>query len=415
MVFYKDEMHPPSWLDGAFLEKVLRKSENDPYLSVSECTFSPGSSAGDHIMSAILRATVKYQSREKPCEISLIIKTIPDEPGQRRDILLHHAPLFDTETVVYQNVVPEMERVLRTIGAKTEFGPRLLHSSKDPTLIMVFDDLTKRDYVTKSSQLNLHEAKIAYTKMARWHAASMFLADTVPAIKAPNKGHAIMAEYANAKWAACIAMLAKLCQNWPGYGIYSEYLEKFKKSFSKRILDIYTPQESDLFNVFNHGDFHFKNMMFKTLDGKTTDILLLDYQICAWGSPAIDIIYSLYTALSVETRDNHRDELIKFYHDELVSVLTKLGYQKKIPSLIELHVELLKCGPLEPFWAFTLLPHMLVPMSELTGIQKDIQNGVDLADVEMLRKIKLALFQHPKYTSVIKRYLPVFLYKGLLD
>lgn len=44
---------------------------------------------------------------------------------------------------------------------------------------MVFEDLTKRDYTMKYSQLNLHEAKIAFTKLARWHAASMFLADTV--------------------------------------------------------------------------------------------------------------------------------------------------------------------------------------------------------------------------------------------
>lgn len=84
-----------------------------------------------------------------------------------------------------------------------------------------------------------------------------------------------MAEFANAKWATSIALLARLSHSWPGYEIYGEHLEKYKKSFSEKILDIYTPQESNPFNVFNHGDFHFKNMMLKSFDGKTKDILLV--------------------------------------------------------------------------------------------------------------------------------------------
>lgn len=97
----------------------------------------------------------------------------------------------------------------------------------------------------------------------------------VPAIKAPNKGMLVMTEFANAKWTACIALLARLSHSWPGCGVYSEHLEKFKKSFAKRILDIYTPKDSNPFNVFNHGDFHFKNMMFNTFDGNTNDMLLV--------------------------------------------------------------------------------------------------------------------------------------------
>lgn len=47
---------------------------------------------------------------------------------------------------------------------------------------------------------------------------------------------------------------------------------------------------------------------------------------------------------STETRDNHREELIKFYHDSFVDTLNKLGFLKPIPSLLELNVELLKNG-----------------------------------------------------------------------
>lgn len=58
---------------------------------------------------------------------------------------------------------------------------------------------------------------------------------------------------------------------------------------------------------------------------------------------------------------------------------------------------------------------MMIPMTDIAEIQKDIQGGVDMTDVDKLKKIKLAMFQHPKYTEMVKRYLPVFLHKGLLD
>lgn len=119
MTFYKQEMHAPSWMDELFFEKVLRKSEKDPNLSVSACNLSPGSKAGDHIMSAVLRAVVQYQSHGKQCETSLIVKTLCD--GHIRS---HVEPLFETETIMYETVVPEMERLLRTVRADTEFGPR---------------------------------------------------------------------------------------------------------------------------------------------------------------------------------------------------------------------------------------------------------------------------------------------------
>ena len=167
-------------------------------------------------------------------------------------------------------------------------------------------------------------------------------------------------------WLGHIATLAKLCGGWPGFESYTERLENMKGFILTKLKEIYQVKPTNLFNVLNHGDMHSKNMMFKIEEGVTTDILLvfteivirfsllptnrqffqLDYQISFWGSPACDIIYSLYNTCSVETRDNHRDELIKFYHDELTATLNKFGYLKKMPTLLDLHVEIVKCGHL---------------------------------------------------------------------
>lgn len=47
-----------------------------------------------------------------------------------------------------------------------------------------------------------------------------------------------------------------------------------------------------------------------------------------------------------ETRAKHRPELIKLYHDAFVGTLTKLGFMKTPPSLLDLNMELLRNGAL---------------------------------------------------------------------
>ncbi|XP_058453439.1 uncharacterized protein LOC131431630 [Malaya genurostris] len=417
MAFNKDEMHAPTWLNDRFLEKALKQSENDSALVVTEYKIVPGSRPGDHYASIIFRASVSFKSRGKNNEISLIVKTIPEADGLKRD-LLKNGVVFKTETIMYTTVIPEMQRLFRSVGDETELGPRLLYASKEPHLVMIFEDLAKRNYGMKNNQLDLHDAKIAYSKLAKWHAASMFLADTIPVIKTLDKGiGAIANEDFENIWTANISLLAKVCREWSGYEMYGDRVDSLKKDIHEKIKDIYRFNESTSYNVLNHGDFHFKNMMYKVVDGKTQDILLLDYQVSVWGSPAIDVIYSLYNMCSSETRDNHRNELIKFYYDQFVASLNKFGYLGKIPPLINLHVEILKCGHLETFLSAAFLPFMILTFEELIGqVNKD--EGFEMfdpSDPEKMTEMMLGSYRNPKYAAIMQKYLPIFMHKGFLD
>lgn len=272
----------------------------------------------------------------------------------------------------------------------------------------------------KYTQLSFDDAKIVYTKLARWHAASLVLSDTVPIISKLDKSlGGIMQTDFSEIWTGHMATLAKLCHGWPGYEIYGDRLDSLKNTIMTKLKDIYQLKDSNLYNVLNHGDLHSKNMMFKIEEGVTKDILLLDYQISFWGTPACDIIYSLYNTCSIETRDNHRDELIKFYHDEFTATLNNLGYLNKIPTLVDLHVEILKCGYLETFLSCTFLPFMILPFEELMPASsiENPEEGVELdfGDKEKMGEMMLKVFQHPKYVSVIQRYLPALLHKGFLE
>jgi aminoglycoside phosphotransferase (APT) family kinase protein len=98
------------------------------------------------------------------------------------------------------------------------------------------------------------------------------------------------------------------------------------------------------FKILNHGDDWLNNMMFKlSEDGTNTeDVKLLDFQISYWGSPSGDLFYFLISSVQDEFKVQHFDEFIEYYHSELVASLVKLNYDQHIPTLSELHSDLLE-------------------------------------------------------------------------
>lgn len=66
---------------------------------------------------------------------------------------------------------------------------------------------------------------------------------------------------------------------------------------------------------------------------KIENMIFIDFQYSCFTSPAIDLHYFFNTSLQESLRPNRFDELIAFYHGQLVTYLTRLEYQKPIPNL----------------------------------------------------------------------------------
>lgn len=78
--------------------------------------------------------------------------------------------------------------------------------------------------------------------------------------------------------------------------------------------------------------------------GKTIDALLVDFQLSSFQSPMLDIIYTLFSSSNEEITEVHWEEMLQFYHHELIECLEKLGFAGRKPRLTELHQELLTKG-----------------------------------------------------------------------
>lgn len=66
-------------------------------------------------------------------------------------------------------------------------------------------------------------------------------------------------------------------KTWPGYEKYAVKLDNLQYKFMRNGKAVYTTNKKDGYNVLNHGDFHFKNMLFKKNDisKKISDVLFV--------------------------------------------------------------------------------------------------------------------------------------------
>jgi hypothetical protein len=80
----------PSWLNNAFLEKVLRSEEGDTSVTVISSEVKKATAAGDNYASEMYRATVQIKgSGSRNEERSIIIKASPANEGEMNKVTVH--------------------------------------------------------------------------------------------------------------------------------------------------------------------------------------------------------------------------------------------------------------------------------------------------------------------------------------
>lgn len=142
-----------------------------------------------------------------------------------------------------------------------------------------------------------------------------------------------------------VAAFGKAVRDYGGFETYADKIQSWDmENFMKTFLDVAEPMSCG-FQVLNHGDLWLNNMMFKSdAIGNPLDVSMIDYQMGFWGSPVADLIYFLISSVSDEIKVECFDEFIEFYHIQLTDALKKLKYDKAIPTLPELQIDLLNKG-----------------------------------------------------------------------
>uniref|UniRef100_A0A182XXG8 CHK domain-containing protein n=3 Tax=Anopheles stephensi TaxID=30069 RepID=A0A182XXG8_ANOST len=404
MTYNLDELQAPAWLNDEFFCNVMRESNNDPTIELTgACVLRPGTNKGDHYASVMFRTTVKYRSSCTKGEetLKIIMKTKPEADGLKKE-LLEDDGLFAIEVDMYSRTLPEMARMLKEIGEEYKY-PRYIYGTLKPRPIIILEDISDQGWAMGDMIDTLDGMKPIVRNVALLHAASVMIESSDPTFAAKYR-HSMANKFIGLEGLIRKGFgdLMQLTASYPEFAHFAKPLMKYQETLPQ-FFDSLFKQSKTYQNVLIHGDCHVKNLMHKTDSaGRITDTLLLDYQICCWTSPAIDLYYLLDLIPTQEVKDKHRSELIYSYYQQYSDLLKRLGFKGKIPSLLDLQLELLRYAGLELF-------HYAVFISFR-------YTDTTLIDIEALLKgeIQHAVTENPEYRKLIHTELTRFLHQGNL-
>lgn len=337
-----DELEALEWLNTEFFTEILIQYENAPELSVNDLKISPASVQGDHFASVMFRAAVKYTTLKGTFAKSLIIKTMPEHGGEKKQ-MLDDSHIFHTEIAIYTKVLPIFEAVLRKVGDKTRLHVPCIYHSLEPRQVMVFDDLVPQGYqVIRDRSATIDEIYAALEKLAKWHAVSQKLLKEQPELfdklqyNLSTLPNFLRKSFLTNALPNFIYMLNEV----ESLQKYKQYFDRMRGNLIQKWADSLgeyhkNPRENS-FYVLCHGDFHIRNLMFKE-----NSCMFLDFQLPHVGPLVNDFLYAMYMLFGPEERGRRRDELITYYLKTFGDTLQKIDSSTKAPSFEEFQSQLI--------------------------------------------------------------------------
>lgn len=186
-------------------------------------------------------------------------------------------------------------------------------------------------------------------------------------------------------------------------------LQKLEDVIIQKGCDLYIKDENG-FHVFNHNDLWIPNIFYKNDENELVqDVLFIDFQMPYFGSPGIDLNFFIYGSLTEDTRTSFSKKLLRAYHETLENVLNELNYSKKIPTLHDIHIEVLKSGFNGLLAALCEVPLLLIEDTE------NLEMDLLLANSTKGEELRYSLFNNNIFKQFIQNLLIEFNDYGYLD
>lgn len=405
----------PEWLNSEYFEQLLKKVKGDSSIKVQSLDVKYALPKGENYASVIYRVQVVFHRKDLSEEISrsYIVKGMAQTELAIEKLGEYN--VYEKEMDVYEIVVPELKRLSRSLGDRSELYPSALTVDRDHSVI-IFDDLSKKGFtmLDRSVGLDLTHMKMSLKLMAKLHASSLKLAELHPTIF-DRYTTGMMTRETDAFYPffyATFDALADEISTWdPKWHYYSNKLRKLRPHFVEQGLKVFDHESDDDLRVFVHGDLWINNLLFKydSSTGKPIDIVLLDFQFCVYATPVIDLCYFFFTSPTDELRQSCFDELTQYYYYHLASYTAKLGYSKKFPTFHQFQKQLLK----KMFYA--VYSSMIALPVQINDDPTDADFDALLGNDERSQRYRRTIMGNKRYQRIIKGLLPFFDRKGLLD
>lgn len=351
------------------LHRIAREQNFQDY----ELQVSPISTGGANYSSLLYVATISGQQRDA---LHLFIKVAAMSEQMREKV---STVVFDTEKAMYTDVkqayrkieinhhVPEEHRLYlpEYYGADTSH----LHE------MLVLENMAVKGFVThdRFKSIDWEYASKAVIELAKLHSLSIAFQREYPK------------EFQKLKDTCFVDWFTEdLFNTFFGSGVkhaLDVLTEDNKKKYKKYVetkVDFATVKKHYLplrVEVITHGDYRPSNLMHRTRDDGSLEIVAVDHQTMLIGSPIIDLLYLIFTGTDKEFRDQYFEKLVDFYYTQLSDALKRFDINpENTYSREDFYFELKEKLPAGLVSATYSLPHVTVEKApELTG-QMDLNN-----------------------------------------
>ncbi|PSN46873.1 hypothetical protein C0J52_19078 [Blattella germanica] len=328
----------PDWITDELLGKILN-AKGEGKITVQSSEVTAATKPGDNYGSNMYRASMQITRNGHHETISLVIKAelINTEISK----MTTEVGAFDKEITMFDVVIPTLRKILEDAAP----GKYPLYAAKcfythhgTPVSFLAFEDLKAVGYslALHSDGLDMKHCLLTLRTLAAYHAAGVVMEKTEPQKIDKFRDYfwrENMRESMEKMFNPVLHNVALEAENWPECkGQIVDSLKRLSVSSFDHLLESTRRNEED-FHVLCHGDVWMNNLMFRYSDGckDVTYMRFVDFQMCCWGSPSLDLAYFINANASIEVLEN-QNILIDEYHKVLCDTLNVLGHGHLSPK-----------------------------------------------------------------------------------
>ncbi|EAT35124.1 AAEL012683-PA [Aedes aegypti] len=345
-----------------------------------EINFESGSGKGDGFVAEMFRAAITEGDRK----LVVLCKIPPINDARRQQF--GSMPIFDREVTAYSNLLPIMYEFQREKGITEEMNIGFFNAPQcylayvdapKEESVIIMDDLRLKDYRmwNKMVPVNYEHARLLMIQLGRLHAVSLALKDQRPEVfeqfKVPDPLSAMMGANEGFTMMMNLSIDRATTVLEPHEEKARQKLIKLKETMFDDIATITSPDYAEPYAVLGHGDCWINNMIYSYKRGVPTGVVLLDWQICRYVSPALDLLYFIFGCTDEAFRRQHYDEMIRIYYDSLKQLLEKLGGDpsRQFPYTALLR-QLKACGKFGILMAVFMVPMLCTENQDLPDMDE---------------------------------------------
>jgi len=255
----------------------------------------------------------------------------------------------EREVAFFKDILPNIKIFLKCLNQKDLFPnvceiPYAMWNEEDKILIM--QNLKKvgwKDAVNKKKGLDIDHVRLAFNWLATFHAIMYAFMDQYSGGRQRSKKDLdifslkfgwMMKEMQESESYEAMrksgeSQMKSLFATFETEGTdYVKHLEEFLENNVDIATTAIEMKENYDFSVETilHGDPWFNNMLFKYNKAmEVEDVIFIDFQLMAFGSPTIDLAYFLASSVTGEFMKKYKDHILTLYHTKFCHTVNALG------------------------------------------------------------------------------------------